>query len=158
MSAPGTKRSGIRYTYVLTDGQYIESHGNSMISSLSTHTLNILISSRSSYIYKKMSRRSSSSSASSDFVRRLRVIFVLPDIDIFTTWMATSKLYVNVYIDIYQVYIVYMLCIYCQYVDIYLYRGICTIWGMCAKRLRNVYICRNGVYTLYIYRNMPILG
>jgi len=52
---------------------------------LSTHTLNILISSRSSYIYKKMSRRSSSSSASSDFVRRLRVIFVLPDIDIFTT-------------------------------------------------------------------------
>ena len=64
---------------------------STMLSSLSTHTLNILISSRSSYIYKKMSRRSSSSSASSDFVRRLRVIFVLPDIDIFTTWMATSK-------------------------------------------------------------------
>jgi len=129
----------------------MESHGNSMLSSLSTHTLNILISSRSSYIYKKMSRRSSSSSASSDFVRRLRVIFVLPDIDIFTTWMATSKLYVEC---IYW----YMLCIYCQYVDIYLYRGICTIWGMCPECVRNVYICRNGVYTLYIYRNMPILG
>jgi len=94
-----------------------------MLSSLSWHTLNILISSRSSYIYKKMSRRSSSSSASSDFVRRLRVNLCI-------AWYSyLHNLYVNdelhiwcrwCYIYMYIVYIKYMLCIYYVYIDIYM--------------------------------------
>src|SRR5207244_3057082 len=150
LSAPGTKRSGIRYTYVLTDGQYIESHGNSMISSLSTHTLNILISSRSSYIYKKMSRRSSSSSASSDFVRRLRVIYVLPDIDIFTNLMATNNLMFK-YILIYIKYILSICCVYIVNMSIYTYIGVYTPYEVCARNGCEMCTYPETVYIPCIY-------